>query len=99
MAAVGRGLFFGGTAVKRSPLILAALIALLAVAGSLWLNRLGPAKATLAEKGKDRRPDVIFVPTPQEVVDKMLEVAKVTKNDVVYDLGCGDGRIVCTAAR
>src|SRR5205823_14383870 len=47
----------------------------------------------------DKKPDVIFVPTPQEVVDKMLEVAKVTKDDVVYDLGCGDGRIVCTAAR
>jgi precorrin-6B methylase 2 len=48
---------------------------------------------------KDRRPDVIYVPTPQQVVDKMLEVAKVTKDDVVYDLGCGDGRIVCTAAK
>ena len=48
---------------------------------------------------KDKEPDVIFVPTPQEVVDKMLELAKVTKDDVVYDLGCGDGRIVCTAAR
>jgi precorrin-6B methylase 2 len=48
---------------------------------------------------KDREPDVIFVPTPQEVVDKMLEVAKVTKDDIVYDLGCGDGRIVCTAAK
>jgi precorrin-6B methylase 2 len=47
----------------------------------------------------DRKPDVIFVPTPQEVVDKMLEVAKVKKDDVVYDLGCGDGRIVCTAAK
>src|SRR5262249_34924941 len=46
-----------------------------------------------------KEPDVIFVPTPQEVVDKMLETAKVTKDDVVYDLGCGDGRIVCTAAR
>lgn len=44
-------------------------------------------------------PDVIFVPTPQEVVEKMLELAKVEKKDVVYDLGCGDGRIVLTAAR
>jgi predicted RNA methylase len=39
------------------------------------------------------------VPTPQQVVDKMLELAKVTSNDVVYDLGCGDGRIVVTAAK
>ena len=44
-------------------------------------------------------PDVIYVPTPQDVVDKMLELAQVTKDDVVYDLGCGDGRIVVTAAK
>jgi SAM-dependent methyltransferase len=46
-----------------------------------------------------RTPDVIFVPTPQEVVNKMLEMAEVNKNSVVYDLGCGDGRIVVTAAK
>jgi SAM-dependent methyltransferase len=40
-----------------------------------------------------------YVPTPQEVVDRMLALAKVTKSDVVYDLGCGDGRIVVTAAK
>jgi SAM-dependent methyltransferase len=48
---------------------------------------------------RTRTPDVIFVPTPNEVVNKMLEMAKVTANDVVYDLGCGDGRIVITAAQ
>ncbi|UCE50703.1 MAG: methyltransferase domain-containing protein [Phycisphaerales bacterium] len=46
-----------------------------------------------------REPDVIYVPTPQPVVDKMLELAQVTKDDLVYDLGCGDGRIVVTAAK
>jgi SAM-dependent methyltransferase len=46
-----------------------------------------------------RTPDVIYVPTPQPVVDKMLEMAEVKKDDVVYDLGCGDGRIVVTAAK
>ena len=46
-----------------------------------------------------RRPDVIYVPTPQAVVDAMLQVANVGKNDIVYDLGCGDGRIPVTAAR
>src|SRR6187402_3997027 len=44
-------------------------------------------------------PDVIYVPTPQPVVDAMLDVAKVTASDVVYDLGSGDGRIVITAAK
>lgn len=42
---------------------------------------------------------VPFVPTPQDVVEKMLELAKVTPDDVVYDLGSGDGRIVITAAQ
>jgi SAM-dependent methyltransferase len=46
-----------------------------------------------------RQPDVIFVPTPPAVVDKMLEMAQVKKGDVVYDLGCGDGRIVVAAAK
>ncbi len=46
-----------------------------------------------------KRPDVVFVPTPDEVVAKMLELAQVTKEDVVYDLGCGDGRIVVAAAK
>jgi len=46
-----------------------------------------------------RKPDVIYVPTPHEVVDRMLELAEVKKDDVVYDLGCGDGRIVVAAAK
>jgi SAM-dependent methyltransferase len=46
-----------------------------------------------------KKPDVIFVPTPQAVVDKMLELAEVKAGDVLYDLGCGDGRIVVTAAK
>ena len=40
-----------------------------------------------------------YVPTPQEVVDRILELAEVSKGDVVYDLGSGDGRIVIAAAR
>lgn len=43
--------------------------------------------------------DVVFVATPQDVVDKMLQLAEVKKDDLLYDLGCGDGRIVITAAK
>ncbi len=43
--------------------------------------------------------EIIFVPTSQDIVDKMLSLAKVTAKDIVYDLGCGDGRIVVTAAK
>jgi cyclopropane fatty-acyl-phospholipid synthase-like methyltransferase len=46
-----------------------------------------------------REPDILYVPTPPEVVDKMLEAAQVKKNDLLYDLGCGDGRIVIAAAK
>ena len=46
-----------------------------------------------------RTPDVIFVPTPQEVVEAMLKMAQVGPNDVLYDLGSGDGRIPITAAK
>ena len=46
-----------------------------------------------------REPDVIFVPTPQEVVDQMMKLANVHAGDVVYDLGCGDGRTVISAAK
>jgi ubiquinone/menaquinone biosynthesis C-methylase UbiE len=46
-----------------------------------------------------RTPDVIFVPTDFQVVNAMLKLAEVTSKDIVYDLGCGDGRFVVTAAR
>lgn len=46
-----------------------------------------------------RTPDVIYVPTGFDVVVQMLKLAEVTSRDIVYDLGCGDGRFVVTAAR
>ena len=55
--------------------------------------------APAADTAESKTPDVIYVPTPQPVVDKMLPLAKVKKTDLVYDLGCGDGRIVVTAAK
>ena len=57
------------------------------------------AFALAAAGAAAQAPDVIFVPTPPEVVDKMLELAKVGKTDVLYDLGSGDGRIPVTAAK
>ena len=48
---------------------------------------------------RTKEPQVIYVSTPPDAVDKMLEMAQVTKDDVVYDLGCGDGRIVIAAAK
>jgi len=58
----------------------------------------GQAVAAPPQQGL-RQPDVIYVPTRQTVVDSMLKVANVKAGDVVYDLGCGDGRIVVTAAK
>jgi precorrin-6B methylase 2 len=54
-----------------------------------------PFEPTVGQAGKD----VVWVPTPQVVVDKMLDLAKVTPKDTVYDLGSGDGRTVITAAK
>lgn len=59
---------------------------------------LGPAGASAAAQ-ETRSLDVHFVPTPMPVVETMLSVAQVGKNDVIYDLGSGDGRLVITAAK
>ena len=78
-----------------------------ALVGVLGLG-LGPASAEPAPAGQAaaapaqqglRQPDVIYVPTRQTVVDAMLKVANVKAGDVLYDLGCGDGRIPVTAAK
>ena len=74
----------------------------------LWRAALAMALVSLAtlavhaedkKDDLDRKPDIFYLPTPQEVVEKMLETADVKKTDIVYDLGCGDGRIVITAAK
>ena len=80
--------------MKRTPLAV-----LLAASLSLSLFQRGAALTLCAQSPKPAEPDVIYVPTPQVVVDAMLDVAGVTGNDVVYDLGSGDGRIVITAAK
>jgi SAM-dependent methyltransferase len=78
----------------RQPCGAVLVVATLVLAGGL------PVPARSAPQ---KRPDAAqlapFVPTPQEVVVRMLQLAGVGKSDVVYDLGCGDGRIPITAAR
>jgi precorrin-6B methylase 2 len=68
------------------------------LAGVGALSAYGLTSAWAQEKAL-RGPDVIFVPTPDEIVSTMLKMAAVNKKDTVYDLGCGDGRIVITAAQ
>jgi len=67
-----------------------------------WCLALIVAAGIAAASGAQTRlrpPDVKYVPTPQSAVEAMLELAQVTANDVVYDLGSGDGRIPITAAQ
>jgi SAM-dependent methyltransferase len=69
---------------------------------ALVLCVLAPAVSAGDSRAQDAagvKPDVIYVPTPQQVVDVMLKIANVSKADVVYDLGSGDGRIPITAAK
>lgn len=75
-----------------------ALAACLAILFSLNAAMAQPAKDYEPMSGQPGK-DVMWVPTPQALVDKMLDVAKVTRDDVVIDLGSGDGRTVITAAK
>jgi SAM-dependent methyltransferase len=69
---------------------------LLFAAGSALAQAAGSAyEPSVGQDGKD----VVWVPTPQVVVDRMLDMAKVTSKDFVMDLGSGDGRTVITAAK
>jgi len=81
----------------RSKAVLVFLLLALLVQQAPNLARL--ARKAFSDEPAPRRPDVSYVPTPQKVVDRMLDLAQLTRDDVVYDLGCGDGRIVITAAR
>ena len=79
--------------MKRLGLLLGAAVLTAGLA-------VGTSVPTLAQQTVDeRRPDVIYVPTPHEVVDAMLAMAQVKQGDVLYDLGSGDGRIPIAAAR
>lgn len=76
--------------------VLAGFLAALALAPSRFAFELS---ANAQDSNFDSKKIVPFVPSPQEVVDKMIELAGVKKGDVVYDMGSGDGRIVIAAAK
>jgi precorrin-6B methylase 2 len=77
--------------IARVAVVAAALCAL----PSLALAQAKPFEPTVGQAGKD----VVWVPTPQALVEKMLDLAKVTPQDFLMDLGSGDGRTVITAAK
>jgi trans-aconitate methyltransferase len=80
--------------------LIAITAALIAAAPAAALEpQSSPYQLAQAQPRRNQAPDVIFVPTPQEVVDEMLRLANVKKGDVLYDLGSGDGRIPVTAAK
>jgi SAM-dependent methyltransferase len=102
-------------APPASRLRLLCLVGLLGVLAGAYVSHFPlpdfdpPARATptylerwvlrLSGPSGPREPDILYVPTPQALVERMLELAELKPDDVLYDLGCGDGRFVVTAAR
>src|SRR5665811_2499674 len=81
--------------VRRSWLVLCLLLVAIPVLAQTTQETKPPFQPQVGQHGKD----VVWVPTPQTLVDKMLDMAKVTPQDFVMDLGSGDGRTVITAAK
>jgi len=71
----------------------------MAFAVAPWLCAQQIAPPLVETAALTKKPDVVFVPTRPEVVEKMLQLAEIKTNDILYDLGCGDGRIVVAAAK
>jgi len=90
--------------MKRIPIVALVLTCVIVGACQTRLGAGRPLSVTSEDVGghtaqPKRKPDVIFVATPEDVVDMMLHLARVTSGDVLYDLGCGDGRIAVAAAK
>ena len=81
--------------VRRSVLVLCLLIAAVPALAQSTQDTKQPFQPQVGQGGKD----VVWVPTPQALVDKMLDMAKLTPQDFLMDLGSGDGRTVITAAK
>jgi SAM-dependent methyltransferase len=84
---------------ENPPMLRTAAALLLAFCASLAFAQAQPKEPTYEPQVGQEGKDVVWVPTPQPVVDKMLDMAKVTSKDSVMDLGSGDGRTVITAAK
>jgi len=85
--------------MHRIPCLTAAVLGLI-VSASFVRAAEKPADRDENEPAKKTRTaDCVYVPTPNDVVEKMLEMTKVKKGELLYDLGCGDGRIVIMAAK
>ena len=88
--------------MPRLPLVRLTSLVIVALGVTTALN--GPAALAATARAAGVRPQAApslapYSATPQEVVERMLQLAEVTRNDVVYDLGSGDGRLVITAAK
>jgi SAM-dependent methyltransferase len=83
--------------MHRPQLAVAALAVLAACHNPTTANDRAAARGAIERP--ERKPDVIFVPTPEPIVEEMMKLADVKAGDVVYDLGCGDGRLVIAAAK
>src|ERR1044072_6330012 len=82
--------------VRHASRLLALSAAVLLIASSAFAQaQTKPFEPTVGQAGKD----VVWVPTPQTLVERMLDLAKVTPQDFLMDLGSGDGRTVITAAK
>ena len=85
----------GGDNAMHIRLVITVFICCFVVACSPHADISTPRKTHAAR----RIPGIVYIPTPHDVVDRMLDLAEVKSNDTVYDLGCGDGRIVVAAAK
>lgn len=79
--------------------IFSATAVMLALVLALVMSGQATPEETKTQDESARTPDCVYVGTPYDVIDKMLEMASIHKGDLVYDLGCGDGRIVVAAAK
>jgi SAM-dependent methyltransferase len=87
-----------GVAALAAALVLVALFVSFAGMGAAWRGSPQGLAIQPVEKGPNE-PDVEFIPTPPAVVETMLGLADVQRGELVYDLGCGDGRILFAAAK